>query len=83
MKQYNPNTREKDEINIEKVLYTHLFLMIRNEAVNAQGHSSFLTALFLALAVAVGTRRAPSFRPTCFRPTFFVHSISSNPIRLR
>ena len=26
--------------------------------------------------------RAPSFRPTCFRPTFFVQSISSNPIRL-
>ena len=26
--------------------------------------------------------RAPSFRPNCFRPTFFVQSILSNPIRL-
>ena len=26
--------------------------------------------------------RAPSFCPTCFRPTFFVQSISSNPGRL-
>ena len=25
---------------------------------------------------------APSFRQSCFRPTFFVQSISSNPIRL-
>ena len=26
--------------------------------------------------------RAPSFYPTCFRPTFFIQSISSNLIRL-